>query len=135
MARSSLWFGLTAAVSLAAAGALQGCIHASTPQPAVLVEADAKTLNTLRTVLAAALGRGQVVLGPEDLTTTSRFSVLPPPLGPLETRSVAIPTSFVLMTRGGLCFVQGPVENSPDGNQPAAQLRLLEGVACRQAGT
>lgn len=135
MTRSCFHFGLAAAISLAATGALQGCMHANTPQPAVLIQADSQTLSTLRTVLAEALGRGQVVLGPEDLSRTSRISVLPPPLGQYETRSPAAPTGFMLVTKGGLCYVQGPVETSPDSNSAATPLRLLQGVRCRQAGT
>jgi len=80
----------------------------STPQqavPAVLTDRGPETMDTLKATLASAMGKAQVELGAGDPTTTSAITVLPPPLGPMETASTAMPTQFNLMMRGDTCMV------------------------------
>jgi len=80
----------------------------STPQqavPAVLADSRPETMDTLKATLASAMGQGRVELGAGDPTTTSAITVLPPPLGPMETASTAMPTQFNLMMRGNTCMV------------------------------
>jgi hypothetical protein len=80
----------------------------STPQqavPAILTDSGPETMNTLKATLASAMGQAQVELGAGDPTRTSAITVLPPPLGPMETASMAMPTQFELMMRGDTCMV------------------------------
>ncbi|MEM1106093.1 MAG: hypothetical protein AAGH87_06860 [Pseudomonadota bacterium] len=78
---------------------------ASEPVPAVLVEAGDEEMAAMKTVLAQAVGRAEVSLGPGDPTRSPKISVLPPPLGPNETRSPAQPAQFQLMMAGGACML------------------------------
>jgi hypothetical protein len=71
-----------------------GCATPSGPQPARLATTDAATMTAVRNVLATALGRTRFELGPEDMATSTIVSVLPPPLGPYDTRSSAVPVIF-----------------------------------------
>lgn len=48
-------------------------------------------------VVAVAMGTVLVRLGPEDLSQSSIISVRPPPLGPFETNSPAMPAQFRLV--------------------------------------
>ncbi|MEO0982205.1 MAG: hypothetical protein AAFX03_06090 [Pseudomonadota bacterium] len=89
--------------------------------PAVLESADDATMATVKSVLAAAVGRAEITLGPGDPTASPTLTVLPPPLHPNETRSPAKPTVFELRLRGEACVVI-------DGLNEAYP---LPGVACR----
>ncbi|MBL8551068.1 MAG: hypothetical protein JNJ73_13865 [Hyphomonadaceae bacterium] len=104
--------------------ALWACQSAPAETQAVLVSSDAATMEKVRDALADAMGRARVELGPGDLTLTSRVSVLPPPLGPHETRSLAAPTQFDLVLRNGACYAV----RADTGAEHA-----LTGVACRAA--
>lgn len=107
------------AVSMLAAGACQS--HDGETR-AVLASADAETMAAVRSVLAEAVGRATVELGPGDPTTTPTISVLPPPLSPREDRSTAAPTQFDIVLKGGTCFV---VRRDTDDEYE------LDGVLCR----
>ncbi|MEM8921752.1 MAG: hypothetical protein AAGB25_10285 [Pseudomonadota bacterium] len=72
---------------------------------AVLDQADKTSLDALRASLADAMELADVTLGPIDLTQTSTISVLPPKLGPHDTRSPALPTQFDLMIEDDDCVV------------------------------
>ena len=117
---------LASALSVAslAAGACQ-----STAQPAakaaVLVKADAATMDRLKAALAKAMGRAQVELGPGDPTRSSEISVLPRPPGPAEDRSLAKPTIFRLEIEGDACFI---------ARADTGAREKLDGVECRAAG-
>lgn len=108
----------------AALAASAACATPAVERKATLVRADEATMQALRAGLARALGRGQVALGPGDLTQISDVSVLPPPLGPNETRSLATPTVFTLVLRGGRCLA---VRAETGAAYP------LPGVRCRPA--
>lgn len=90
--------------------------------PAVLVSADPQTMAVVKSVLADAMGRARIELGPGDPTATSRISVLPPRLGPDETRSPATPTQFDLMIEGRSCYLV---------RQDSGARFALDGVACQ----
>jgi hypothetical protein len=89
-----------AAIGLAMMGA---CQTMPADGPALLSMGDRASLDALRSGLASALGRPHVTLGADDPTTASAVSVLPPPLGQYETRSLAMPTVFDLAFRDGAC--------------------------------
>ncbi|WP_375206448.1 hypothetical protein [Hyphococcus sp.] len=89
---------------LAAAALSGGCQTVSTKTPAVLTQDDAQTLDQVKSVLAAALGRASIDLGPGDLTESSVISVLPPPLASREDRSLARPVIFDIMMSGKACY-------------------------------
>lgn len=96
------------------------------PQPAVLTEVTPAAMETMTSVLARAVGRARVELGPSDLTQQSAIPVLPPPPGTHENRSLAMPVIFDLVIREGRCFVK-----EREGNR----MHALPGVACRPAAS
>jgi hypothetical protein len=80
----------------------------ATQQPqmaASLVMADAATANNVREVLAQAVGRTNIQLGPEDLATSTTISVLPLPLTNHDGRSLAMPTLFDIVVEGSQCLL------------------------------
>jgi len=112
------------AAILAALLASGGCrvLTAPAPVPAVVVQADAATMQRLKAALATAMGRAQVELGPGDLMKSSMISVLPRPLGPQEDRSLAMPTLFRLEVQGATCSLF---------REDTGARQALDGVACR----
>lgn len=80
------------------------CQHSVEPVPAVLADGSAETLEAVKSEMAAALGRGNVTLGAGDLTKTSTLVIAPPPLGPHETRSTAVPLRYTLQLHGEVCY-------------------------------
>ena len=89
-------------LSVAALAACQH--HADEPVPAVLEDASDATLQSLKSALASALNKNAVRLADADLTRTSLITVVPPPPGPLETRSTAVPIEFRLIIKAGTCY-------------------------------
>jgi hypothetical protein len=110
--------------AMLAAGACQSTVQID-PKPAVLVKADAATMDHLKAALAKAMGRAQVELGPGDPTKSSEISVLPRPPSPAEGNSLAKPTIFRLETDGASCFVT----RTDTGAREKA-----DGVECKAAG-
>ena len=80
------------------------CQHNVDPVPAVLADGSAETLEAVKSEMAAALGRGKVTLGAGDLTKNSTLIIAPPPLGPHETRSTAVPVRYTLQMHGEICY-------------------------------
>ena len=78
----------------------------SSPQRAVLQEADEASIAAIKTVISKSMNRAEVQFGPGDLTRSSVISVLPPPLAPIEGRSTVRPTLFTLMMLGGDCLLR-----------------------------
>ena len=113
-----------AAALVAAAAMLAGCTTTAADRKATLMQADAETIAALSAGLARAMGKASVKLGPGDLTAMSEVAVLPPPLGPHETRSLAEPTVFTLVLRGGACVAI---------RQDTGAAFDLPGVRCRAA--
>ena len=108
--------------ALAAALLSGGCQSYDAAVPAVLDAADSETMARVKTVLAGAVGRAQVELGPGDLTRTPSVSVLPPRPSPYECRSLAAPVLFDIVIKDARCFVV-----KRDGGEYYA----LSGVSCR----
>ncbi len=100
------------------------CQTAGPPVPAMLESADDMTLARIKAVLAEAVGRADIRLGPEDLTSMSSVSVLPPRPGPHETHSTAMPTVFDLVTNGKTCMLV---------RRESGKSYRLDDVACRAA--
>jgi hypothetical protein len=98
-----------------------GCATADTPQQARLTSPDAQSMTKVRAVLATIIGRTRFELGPEDLTTSSTITVLPPPLGPMDTRSMAVPMVFDIIMIGQSCAL---VERDTKRTYP------MDSVAC-----
>lgn len=96
----------------------------TTPQPAVLLDASPETLAAVSGVLAAAIDRARIELGPEDPTRDTFVSVLPPPPGPLEGNSPALPVVFDIVLMDGDCYVQ---------KRDSGEMYPLNGVECRSA--
>ncbi len=84
---------------------LAGCQLTEAQVPAVLDSSDAATMTELKAVLAIAMKTASVEIGPGDVTQTSTISVLPPPPGPLEGRSTAMPVQFDIVKKGSKCAV------------------------------
>jgi hypothetical protein len=97
---------------------------AAAKEPATLAHADPATMAELHAVLARAVGRARVELGPGDPTQTSVISVLPRRPSPYEDRSLAMPTTFDLVIEGGRCFVV---------RRDTGEEFELQGVECRKA--
>jgi hypothetical protein len=108
-------------VSVVLAGA---CQLTPTAVPAVLARADAAAIDRVKAVLAKEMGRSPIQLGPGDLTQSPVVSVLPLPPGPLEDRSLAMPTIFRLELEGEVCLIVR--------EDTGARLKL-DGVDCRAA--
>ena len=94
------------------------------PKPAVLTDASPETMATVTGVLAAAVDRAQIELGAGDPTQDTFVSVLPPPAGPLEGNSLALPAVFDIILMGGDCYVQ---------DRSTGTMYPLTGVECRSA--
>jgi hypothetical protein len=110
---------------LVAAPALPACQMMPERQPARLVTADAETLEALREALAAAVGQANAELGAGDLAEAVTIAVLPPPLHPLETHSLAMPVLFDLMIEDGRCLAV---------RQETGEAVELPGVRCVPQG-
>ena len=98
------------------------CQHSVEPVPAVLADGSAETLEAVKSEMAAALGRGNVTLGAGDLTKTSTLVIAPPPLGPHETRSTAVPLRYTPQLHGEVCYAVREESNEMLG---------LTNVSCR----
>lgn len=95
-----------AAAGLASLAMAGGCqLMKQEAVPALLMDDSPDTMGTLTATLAEAVGRASVDLGPGSPAEDSTITVLPPPLGPMETASMAMPTRFTLMKRGDTCMV------------------------------
>lgn len=108
-----------AAMSVLASG---GCASQNPPIPARLERVDAPTLERVRAVLATAVGRPQIELGPEDLAISSTITVLPRPLGPYDTRSPELPKIFDIKLIEGQCQLVA---------QSDGKMYPLAGVGCQ----
>lgn len=95
-------FLLAGALGLGLA-ALSGCHLLSAPRAAVIESGDREAEARLRRALEQELGRTPVDLGPSDPSRLSVITVLPVPPGPLEDRSLVLPSVFRLQIRGGIC--------------------------------
>ena len=81
---------------------LAACQTLAASQPATVDLSDPRTRSAVRAVLAKAVGNARAELGASD-GRTSVITVLPPPPGPYEDRSTAMPIRFDVMRQGGRC--------------------------------
>lgn len=116
--------GKTLLSGLAAIMGLSACQSAPVSEPvlAVLVEVDEETVITIRKSVAEALNKATVELGASDLTVSSTLSVLPPRPTQFETRSLAKPILFDLMSDGEVCYL---VQHG------TSEQIVIEGITCR----
>ena len=89
-------------LGLVLTAACQSASPAATP--ASLADASVETIDRLRKQIADALGRDHVTFGQADLTQSSTVTVVPAPLGPMETHSTAMPIRFDLILDGEICY-------------------------------
>jgi len=108
------------AIGAASLLGLTGC-HTAGPVPASMVDNSEETRTRVAEHLGGAVGRASVEIGPADLTGASSVSVLPPPLSPLETASVARPTTFDVMMVGEACYAV---------HTTTGETVMLDGVVC-----
>jgi hypothetical protein len=118
MSRALILSAATGAIILA------GCHSLGGPAPALLTSNDAAAMARLEAALAEAMGQAKVVLGPGDPTQSPNISVLPQPPGPLEDRSLVLPTRFRLEIEWGQCFVV---------REDGGVRKRIEGLGCRPA--
>ena len=71
--------------------------------PARILAGDEASLTALKAALASELGRARITFGAGDPAVDGRFSVLPPPSGPLEMNNPALPETFTLLSDGKTC--------------------------------
>ena len=90
---------------------------------AVLLDDSQQAIVAIQSTLEPVLQQGRVNLGPSDLTRDSVITVLPPPPGPYEGNSPAMPRHFELVTDGKPCFLRERGERA---------LHSLAGVNCRE---
>lgn len=95
---------MTVALLVAALGlsACQTRAGASPDQPASVDLSVPETRAGVSAALATALNLGRVELGVTQVPQTSTVTVLPPPLGPHETHSPAVPIRFDIIRRKGV---------------------------------
>ena len=102
------------------------------PLPAVLLKADADTMDKVKAALAKSMGSPSVVLGTVDLTKSSVISAFPKrgvmPAGAPQNQAgnFALPTRFDVMMDGQNCYM---IKNGTDEKIP------LTGVKCKAAAT
>lgn len=101
---------------------LSACQANGAPRPAVLESSDVETMANVKTVLAGAMNKSSVEIGPGDPTQTSTISVLPPRLSPYEGMSPAAPTQFDIVKTGSQCSVV---------RRDTGEAYKLDGVSCR----
>jgi hypothetical protein len=111
-------------VGLAACVGLSACRtpKVSELRPALLADATPATLQTLDRVLFEATRQGPAKRGPGDPTRESVVTALPPPPGPYEGNSPAMPRYFDIVTDGATCYLR---------DRKTGEAHRLPGVACR----
>lgn len=73
--------------------------------PAVIISPDEATMAKISDALGSALGLANVSLGAMEDGDLTSISVLPPALGPLESRSTVTPIIFDAMIAGSRCVL------------------------------
>ena len=99
-------------------------------RPAVLVEDGAQAREAITEVLLRVTRDGRVSFGTSDLAREPLIVVQPPPPGPFEGNSPAMPIYFDLVTDGKACFLR---ERPATGaaRDRADRVHPLPGVRCR----
>lgn len=109
---------------LVAAAGVSACRSPTAPElhPAVLADGSPATLQTLDRALFEATDEGRAKRGPGDPTRESVVTVPPPPPGPYEGNSPAMPRYFDIMTDGTACYLR---------DRKTRKTHPLPGVTCR----
>lgn len=103
---------------------IAACQHSAALEPAVLSDGSDANISALKAHLAEEMGTVKIEFGVSDPTESSQFTVLPPPLGEHETRSLATPTAFQIFIQNGTCFLH---------RKDNEKMIELTGVSCRVA--
>jgi len=98
---------------------LSACQTLAADGPATVDMTDARTHAQVAEALAKVLGSAHIELGPSDGTVVT---VLPPPIGPYETNSPAMPIRFDIEKRGDTCVAV---------RHDTGKAYALPGVDCR----
>jgi len=114
---AGVWFVCATLFAFAAA-----CQTDSGARPAVLADPQPGALDEVRRAASVLVGRARVELGAGDLQRQSVVGVLPPPLGPHETHSLARPDQLNIVLMGSGCYLVHPETGQAEG---------LAGVDCR----
>jgi hypothetical protein len=105
-------------------GLSSACMSISGDVPARLISVDTATMSKIAGIVKQTLGNQNIELGPQALEATT-ITVLPPPLGPYETRSVAVPEVYDIIKRGSVCLLV---------RRTTRQEVALTGVTCVPTG-
>ena len=114
--------GVTVLSALMVGAAACHTVENGGPRPAVLVADTPEARDAIKTVVLSATRDGQVSFAGSDLAREPVIVVQPPPPGPFEGNSPALPVYFDLMTNGKECFAR---------ERRTGTLPPLPGVACR----
>jgi hypothetical protein len=114
--------GVTVLSALMVGAAACHTVENGGPRPAVLIADTPEARDAIKTVVLSATRDGQVSFAGSDLAREPVIVVQPPPPGPLEGNSPALPVYFDLMTNGKECFAR---------ERRTGTLHPLPGVACR----
>ena len=114
--------GVTVLSALMVGAAACHTVENGGPRPAVLVADTPEARDAIKTVVLRATRDGQVSFAGSDLAREPVIVVQPPPPGPFEGNSPALPVYFDLMTNGKECFAR---------ERRTGTLHPLPGVACR----
>ena len=114
--------GVTVLSALLVGAAACHTVEGNGQRPAVLVVDTPAARDTIKTVVMATTRDGQLSFAGSDLGREPVIVVQPPPPGPFEGNSPALPVYFDLMTNGKECFAR---------ERRTGTLHSLPGIACR----
>ena len=114
--------GVTVLSALLVGAAACHTVEGNGQRPAVLVVDTPAARDAIKTVVLATTRDGQLSFAGSDLGREPVIVVHPPPPGPFEGNSPALPVYFDLMTDGKLCFAR---------ERSSQTLHELPGVVCR----
>ncbi|WP_143435447.1 hypothetical protein [Henriciella aquimarina] len=100
------------------------CQTATGREAAVLENVDETTLSRVKAVLADAVDRPRIRLGPEDLSSSTTISVMPALPGKKTRHSSALPAVFDILTNGNSCFAV---------RRESGESYRLRDIACKPA--
>jgi hypothetical protein len=90
---------------VAGLGIMSACATSPTDEIAMVETSNAAATAAIISTLRQATGRQNISLGVRESDFDSIITVLPPPLGPYETRSLAVPEIFDVRMRNKTCFL------------------------------
>lgn len=111
--------------AMAAILGMGACATAAPFTSGRLANSSETTITSVRNALRAATGKPQLQLGVSNYATSTTIIALPSPSSPIETRNVAMPTTYNIMTNGVQCQLV---------NATSGQVIKLSGIACVKVG-